>query len=30
MGRARKPLSEQKGDLTIERQKQREVEESMI
>lgn len=30
MGRARKPLSEQKGDLTVERQKQREVEESMI
>ena len=30
MGRARKPLSEQKGDLTIERQKQRETEEAMI
>mgnify|MGYP004518184003 CR=1 FL=1 len=30
MGRARKPLNEQKGDLTVERQKQRGTEESMI
>lgn len=30
MGRARKPLNEQKGDLTVKRQKQREAEEALI